>query len=99
MIIEVETDGKNFQHAGIINNFANALLGLEPFFVDGVEGINGVELMNAMELSGWKGGEKVSIPVDENEYLKLLNEHIAVSRYKEVDDNAVANTAGTFGSK
>lgn len=98
-LIEVETDGFNRQHEGIINNFANALLGLEPFFVDGTEGINGVELMNAMELSGWKGGAKVSIPVDEDEYLKLLKEHIAVSRYKEVDDDAVANTDGTFGSK
>ena len=98
-IIEVETDGENRQHEGIINNFANALLGKEPFFVDGVEGINGVELMNAMELSGWKNGAKVSIPVDEDEYLKLLNEHIAVSRYKEVDDSVVANTSGTFGSK
>lgn len=98
-IIEVETDGFNRQHEGIINNFANALLGLEPFFVEGTEGINGVELMNAIELSGWNGGKKVSIPVNEEEYLKALKEHVAVSRYKEVDDSQVANTSGTFGSK
>ncbi|MFR1982485.1 MAG: Gfo/Idh/MocA family protein [Christensenellaceae bacterium] len=54
--VAVETDGKNPQHAGIINNFANALLGKEDFFVDGREGLNGVELMNAIELSGWQGG-------------------------------------------
>ena len=96
-IIEVETDGKNPQHAGIINNFANALLGLEEFFVDGVEGINGVELMNAIELSGWKGGAPVTIPVDEEEYIKELNERRKTSRYKNVDDNAVADTNGTFG--
>ncbi len=94
--IEVETDGKNPQHAGIINNFANALLGLEEFFVDGVEGINGVELMNAMELSGWKGGAPVSIPVNEEEYIKELNERRKTSRFKEVDDNKVADTRGTF---
>ena len=98
-IIEVETDGFNRQHEGIINNFANALLGLEPFFVEGTEGINGVELMNAIELSGCNGGKKVSIPVNEEEYLKALKEHVAVSRYKEVDDSQVANTSGTFGSK
>ena len=97
-VVEVETDGKNPQHAGIINNFANALLGLEDFFVDGAEGINGVELMNAIELSGWKGGAPVTIPVDEKEYLKELNIHRKNSRLKVVDDNSVADTSGTFGT-
>lgn len=96
--IIVETDGKNPQHQGIINNFINALLGKEEFFVEGTEGINGVELMNAIELSGWKGGAPVTIPVNEEEYLKELNERRATSRLKVVDDNQFANTAGTFGS-
>ena len=94
--IEVETDGKNPQHAGIINNMANALLGLEELFVEGTEGINGVELMNAIEYSGWKGGEAVSVPVDGKKYLEELNKHRATSRLKVVDDNAVTNTAGTY---
>ena len=94
--IEVETDGKNPQHAGIINNMANALLGLEELFVEGTEGINGVELMNAIEYSGWKGGEAVSVPVDGKKYLEELNKHRATSRLKVVDDSAVANTAGTY---
>ncbi len=98
-VVEVETDGKNPQHAGIINNFANALLGKEDFFVQGVEGINGVELMNAIELSGWKGGAKVTLPVNEDEYLEELNKHRATSKLKEVDDNTVTNTTGTYGSK
>lgn len=97
--IVVETDGKNPQHAGIINNFANALLGLEDFFVDGKEGINGVELMNAIELSGWKGGAPVNLPLDEEEYLKELSVRVKKSRSKVGDDNVVADTAGTFGSK
>lgn len=94
--IEVETDGKNPQHAGIINNMANTLLGLEKLFVEGTEGIHGVELMNAIELSGWKGGEPVSVPVDGKVYLEELNKHRATSRLKVVDDSAVANTAGTY---
>ncbi|MBQ0011065.1 MAG: Gfo/Idh/MocA family oxidoreductase, partial [Ruminococcus sp.] len=49
----VETDGKNPQHAGILSNFANAVLGIEPLFVDGKEGLNGVELMDSMLLSTW----------------------------------------------
>lgn len=96
---EVETDGKNPQHAGIINNFANALLGKEELFVDGREGINGVELMNAIELSGWLGGEKVSLPVDGERYLAELNRRRSASRLREADDNAVADTFGTYGSQ
>ena len=94
---EVETDGKNPQHAGIINNFANALLGLEPFFVDGREGIRGVELMNAIEYSGWHGGTEVTLPVDGEAYLKELKEHRAHSRHK-TGNGAVSDTAGTYGS-
>ena len=97
--MDVETDGKNPQHEGIINNFANAILGLEKPFVDGREGIRGVELMNAIELSGWKNGEEVPLPVNEEEYLGYLNAHRKVSRYKKSDDNAVADTTGTFESK
>ena len=98
-IIEVETDGKNEQHAGIIKNFANALLGLEEFFVDGLEGINGVDLMNAIELSGWKQGARVTLPVNEEEYLEELNKRRATSRLKVCDDSFVQNTGGSYGSE
>ena len=97
--IDVETDGKNPQHAGIINNFANAILGIEPLFVDGREGIAGVELMNAIELSGWRNGAEVTLPVDEDAYLAALNDKRENSAKKVVDDNVVADTNGTFGSK
>ena len=94
--IEVETDGENFQHAGIINNFTNALLGKEPLFVSGTDGIAGVELMNAISLSGWKGGAKVTLPVDEEEYLKELNARRATSIRKEVKEEKVSDTLGTY---
>ena len=95
-IIEVETDGINRQHEGIVNNFANAILGIEPLFVDGKDGIRGVELMNAIELSGWNGGAEVTLPVDEEKYLELLNEHRAISRWKASDDGIVSDTTGTY---
>ena len=97
--VEVEVDGKNPQHEGIINNFANAILGIEPLFVDGKEGIKGVELMNAIELSGWKNGAEISLPVSEREYLRYLNAKRKTSRYKAVSDDTVADTTGTFESK
>lgn len=98
-IIEVETDGKNPQHAGIINNFANTLLGLEELFVDGKDGFNGVELMNAIELSGWKNGEEITLPVNEEEYLAELNKRRATSRKKDVVETVAADMGNTFGSK
>jgi predicted dehydrogenase len=94
--IDIETDGETPQHIGIINNFTAAILGREPLFVDGTEGIRGVELMNAIELSGWKGGAEVTIPVDEEEYLSELNAHRAISVLKTAEDAGVADTAGTF---
>ena len=98
-IIEVETDGKNPQHVGIINNFANTLLGLEELFVDGKDGFNGVELMNAIELSGWKNGEEITLPVNEDEYLAELNKRRATSRKKEAVETVAADMGNTFGSE
>ena len=97
--VEVETDGNNLQHVGIINNFTAAILGKEELFVGGTDGIRGVELMNAMELSGWNNGETITLPVDEERYLRELNAHRATSRLKVVDDSKVTDTAGTYGGK
>ena len=95
-IVEVETDGRNPQHSGIINNFANAILGIEEQFVQGVEGINGVELMNAIELSGWNNGEEIVLPVNEDRYLTELNAHREASRSKEDKDVIAGDMSGTF---
>ena len=98
-IINVETDGNNPQHLGILNNFANAVLGIEELFIQGEEGINGVELMNAMELSGWKNASPVTLPVNEDEYLEILNVKRQNSRLKKKTKAVVMDTNGTFGSK
>ena len=95
-IIEVETDGKNPQHAGIINNFANAILGIEEQFVAGTDGFNGVELMNAIELSGWNNGEEIALPVNEEKYLEQLNKRRATSRAKEDKDTLAGDMSNTF---
>lgn len=95
--ITVETDGQNPQHVGILNNFANAVLGLEPLFVDGREGIRGVELMDAMLLSTWKD-RMVTLPIDDDEYWNELQKHIAVSRLKTAS-GVVLDTEGTYTSK
>ena len=95
-IVLVETDGQNPQHAGIINNFTAALLGKEELFVKGTDGLAGVELMNAIELSGWRGGARVTLPVDEDEYLAELNLRCAASRVKTQATETITNTEGTY---
>ena len=96
-VIEVETDGINPQHSGIINNFTAALLGKEDLFVTGTDGLAGVELMNAIELSGWRGGARVELPVNEDEYLAELNERRKTSRLKVNTVETVVDTDGTYG--
>ena len=95
-IIEVPTDGQNPQHAGIINNFTAAILGKEELFIDGKEGLAGVELMNAIEFSGWKGGVRVELPVNEDEYLAELNKKCAESKISKSGEDKVSDTTGTF---
>lgn len=94
-VVEVVTDGKNPQHNGILNNFANAVLGLEPLFVDGKEGIKGVEIMNGMLLSSWLN-EKVKLPVDGKLYEKELAKRISASTVKK-SGNKILDAQGTFG--
>ncbi|MCQ2436714.1 MAG: Gfo/Idh/MocA family oxidoreductase [Clostridia bacterium] len=77
--VPVETDGKNPQHVGILNNFANAVLGIEPLFVDGREGLNGVELMDSMLLSTWLDKE-ITLPIDDELYLSELEKRISESK-------------------
>lgn len=96
-VTEVETDGKNEQHGGILSNFVNAILGQEELFVQGTDGFNGVELMNAIELSGWNDGKKIVLPVDEDEYLRELNKRRASSTLKETED-IMMDVSGSFGS-
>lgn len=95
--IVVETDGQSPQHLGIINNFTNAILGKEELFVSGTDGLANVELMNAIELSGWHGGARVELPVSEEIYLAELNEHRKTSRIKTSGDDVVSDNSGTFG--
>ena len=74
--LDVETDGKNEQHAGVLNAFAGAILRGEPLIADGIEGINGLMISNAMHLSAWLG-KSVTLPIDEELFYNEL-----VKRYK-----------------
>lgn len=95
-VTEVETDGRNPQHVGVINAFAAHILHGSPLIADGSEGINGLTLSNSMHLSSWLG-KTVEIPFDEDLFLKELDKRRAASRHKEAS-GAVFDTSGSYGS-
>ncbi len=78
-ILEVELDGENLQHVGILRNFTNTVLGTEELYVKGVEGIRGVELMNAMTLSTFLD-RTVELPIDDALFKAELDKRIANGR-------------------
>lgn len=94
--IEVECEGVSTGHAGIINNFIGKLLGKEELLAPGTSGINGVDLMNAIELSGWNGGERITLPTDEDRYLAELTEKRKTSRIKVGPEHAAISAHGTY---
>lgn len=95
---ELETDGENPQHVGVLRAFAANILRGEPLVARGEEGINGLTLSNAMHLSSWTQ-KPVTIPFDEDEFLELLNERRASSKAKENVQEVTFSTEGTYGSK
>ena len=95
--IDVETDGENLQHVGVLRAFAGAILRGEPLIAGGEEGINGLTLSNAMHLSSWLK-RPVEIPFDEELFLEELNKKRAASRKKEHVNEITFNTKGSYGS-
>ena len=92
--MEIETDGKNEQHIGVLKAFADRILNGGKLIAEGREGINGLTLSNAMFLSSWLD-KTVSIPFDEDLFLEELNKRRAGSVKKE-GTGVVFDTTGTY---
>ncbi len=91
---EVETDGLNEQHQGVMKAFAERILHGTPLIAEGTEGIRGLTLSNAMHLSSWLD-KTVELPFDEDLFLEELDKRRASSRQKE-DKDVVFDTEGTY---
>ena len=85
------------QHVRVLGNVADAVLGIAPQFIDGKEGIRGVELADAMLLSTWLD-KTVDLPFDDDLYFEELSKRVATSRLK-TGKEAVLDTAGSYGDK
>ena len=96
-VVEVETDGLNPQHMGVLQQFTDKILGRGELVAGGEEGINGLTISNAMHLSSWLD-ETITLPIDEDKFLEELNKRRATSRLK-TGEGVTLDTEGTYGSK
>lgn len=71
---EVPVVGENLAHKAITRNFSEAILFDKPIAVPGEEGMNSLQISNAMHLSAWTDSE-VTLPVDEDKFYALLQEY------------------------
>ena len=97
-LTEVETDGENPQHIGVLNAWADAILRGGKLVAHGSEGINGLMLSNAMHLSAFLGKE-VELPIDEELYYEELMKRVSSSRAKEGVKAVFADTSNTYGDR
>jgi len=83
-------------HAGILQNFTNAILHGEPLLAPGIEGINELTISNAAYLSSWNGSRPVKLPLDCEAFDKKLADLAANSHLK---DTTLSNNYNTAYSK
>jgi predicted dehydrogenase len=76
--VQFPITGHGEQHAGILRNFADAILHGAPLIAPAEEGIHSVELANAMLYSTFTG-KTVELPLDGAAYERHLQELISRS--------------------
>jgi predicted dehydrogenase len=74
--------GNGPQHAGITQNFVDAILDAAPLIAQAEEGIHSLELANAMLYSTFLG-RAVDLPLDAAGYEAQLKQLIATSRFEK----------------
>ena len=79
-------------HAGILQNFANAVLHGEELLAPGIDGINELAISNAAYLSSWNGSRPVKLPLDCEAFDKKLAELAANSSLKDAKVSEKYNT-------
>lgn len=80
--IDIPIRGDNPQHLGILRNFIDAIKDGTELIASGTEGINGVELCNAMLYSAFND-QTVELPVDGDAYESMLQKLIDESTFEK----------------
>ncbi|MBQ9506174.1 MAG: Gfo/Idh/MocA family oxidoreductase [Clostridia bacterium] len=81
-------------HLEVINDFVSSVCDHTELKIGYSEGLNGVEIADAMLLSQWLDRE-VTLPIDDALYYAELQKRIANSSLRDAND-AVLNTIGTY---
>ncbi len=79
--VDVELEGENNQHSGVMNAFAANILRGEELIAKGEEGINGLTISNAAFLSSWLD-KTIDLPIDEDLFYQELEKRIKSSKAK-----------------
>lgn len=88
-------------HAGVLTDFAQAILSGTPLVADGREGLQMLSLANAAYLSSWEG-RKVTLPLSEEDQMRfnaLLTERIERSTAPTVTDRPTTVPDGTISPR
>ncbi len=94
--LEIELDGSNPQHDGVLRAWGGAILRGEPLVAHGSEGVYGLTISNAIHLSAWLGKEIELNDFDEDLFYSELQKRVATSRRKTNVNEQVADTSGTY---
>lgn len=86
--------GNGGQHKEILQNFTNAVLRGEKLLAPGIEGINGLQISNAMHLSSWIN-DWVEIPVNAELFYSMLKKKIDTSTFKKEVRDKTLDVRGT----
>ena len=79
-------------HAGILQNFTNAILFGEPLLSPGEDGLNQLTLTNAAYLSEWTGNREIELPLDTERYDCELDARTLRSKYRDPVAGDAAST-------
>jgi len=80
-VIEIELEGENAQHNGVVAAFVDKILGRGELVACGCEGIDGLMISNAIHLSSWLE-QTVQLPIDEELFYSELKKRIENSKFK-----------------
>jgi len=86
---EIPTGNQHPNHVKIVQNFVDTILDGTPLIAPGEEGLNSIELANAMIFSAWEN-RPISLPLDGAAYEAKLKEKIEASTHRKVVEERTA---------
>ncbi|MBI0577875.1 Gfo/Idh/MocA family oxidoreductase [Neobacillus cucumis] len=93
--IKIPVTSENANHAIIVQNWVDAIRNGTPQLSPGEDGVNALEISNAIYLSSWLN-ETVELPVDPDLYYEKLQEKINTSTFeKKHVTNTTLDVSGT----